>query len=293
MSSFWLFLISGLLLGALYSSVALAVVLVYKSTQIPSLAHGQILAFGAVFFYILLSVGWPTFPSFLLALGLTGLLGFLVDRLVMRPLIGQPLFTMFLMTFAVFMFLDGFFNLYIQGRVFFIPPYLPKRILNLWGVTLGVDRISTFAMCLIPGLILIAFLRYSKLGLHMRASAENHLLAQSTGVRVKRIFTIIWIISSIIAAIGGIADTTLLSIRHPLPYVGLKGLIVAIVGGMESIKGAILGGLLVGVLETVAAGYLDTILGGAVNEVVGYFLLLIILIVKPYGLFGLSRIERI
>ena len=295
MTYFLQYVFIGLLTGGLYSAFAVTVVLVYKATHVASLAHGQILAFGAVFFYLCMAVlQLPTLVSFLAALALAGVLGFIIERLTMRPLIGEPLFTSFLMTFAVFMFLDGVFNLYVSGETRFIPPFLPQGNVGIGELIIAKQRASNFVMTLLPTLMVIGFFRYSKVGLRMRATAENHRLAQSAGIRVKNVFSIIWIFSSILAAVAGIGCATVMNIHYPLPYNGLKGLLVALVGGLDSIGGAILAGLLVGVIESLAAGYVDPLTDvGGTSEVVAYVLLLFILLVKPYGLFGLGRIERI
>jgi branched-chain amino acid transport system permease protein len=140
---------------------------------------------------------------------------------------------------------------------------------------------------------LALFYRYTKIGLGMRATAEDHQLAQSTGVTVRSIFSAIWVLSAVVAGIGGIALANVMDIYYPLPYLGIKGLIVALVGGLDSLPGALLAGLLLGVLENVSAGYLDPVVGGGVKEVAAYVLLLLVLLVKPYGILGLVRIERI
>jgi branched-chain amino acid transport system permease protein len=137
------------------------------------------------------------------------------------------------------------------------------------------------------------FFQYTKIGLGMRATAEDHQLAQSTGISVKKIFSFIWILSALVAAVSGIATANIMDIYYSLPYIGIKGMTVALFGGLESLPGALLAGLLLGILESVSAGYLDPLVGGGVKEVAAYVMLLVILLVRPYGLFGLVRIERI
>lgn len=294
MTNFMQFFISGLLVGGIYSLVAVIVVLVYKSTRVVSIAHGQLLAFGALFFWFFIGgLGWPLWISLFIALILSGLMGFLVERLTIRPLIGQPLFSAFLMTFAIFMFLNGGFQLYLQGRSRAFPHFIPKGAINVYGVTATQDQVISFLISVFFFLLLVLFFKFTRLGLHMRATAEHHSLAQSAGIRVRTIFTIVWIMSAMGACIAGIAAGNIMDIHYPLPFIGIKGLIVAILGGLESIGGAFLAGLILGVVENVAGGYLDPIVGGGVMEVAAYVVLLFILLVKPYGLFGLEEIERI
>ena len=294
MSNFLQLLFIGLFEGSLYAMVAAAIVLVYKSTHVVSLAHGQLMAYGALAFWFALTVlKLPFIIALLLALICLGAFGWLIERLAMRPLIGQPLFTAFLTTFALFLLGDGIFQLILKGESASFAAYLPGGMTPVLGVSLPTTQLISFGVCLALFLCLAIFFQKTKIGLGMRATAEDHQLAQSTGISVRAIFSWIWIISAMVATVAGIALANVMDIYFPLPYIGVKGLIVALVGGLESLPGALLAGLLLGVLENVSAGYLDPLVGGGVKEVAAYVLLLFILLVKPYGLFGLVRIERI
>jgi branched-chain amino acid transport system permease protein len=294
MTEFLQLMSMGLLEGGLYALLAVSVVLVYKSTQVASLAHGQILAFGAIFFYIFYdTLDLPLILAIVLAFASSGIMGLIIERTTMRPLIGQPLFASFLVTFAVFMLFDGVFQLIVKGSSMAFPAFLPKATLVWGGVKIPAGQLSSFVAALVLFGILGIMFRCTKIGLGLRASSEDHQLAQSTGISVKQIFTIIWVISAMVACVSGIATASITDIYFTLPQMGIKGLIVALFGGLESIIGALLGGLLLGVLENVSAGYLDPIVGGGVKEVAAYIMLLLILLVRPYGLFGLVRIERI
>jgi branched-chain amino acid transport system permease protein len=294
MSNFLQLLFIGLFEGSLYAMVAAAIVIVYKSTHVVSLAHGQLMAYGALAFWFTLTVlKLPFMAALLLALIILAAVGWLIERLAMRPLIGQPLFAAFLTTFALFLLGDGIFQLILKGESTSFSAYLPGGMTPVLGVSLPTTQLISFGVCLALFLCLAIFFRKTKIGLGMRATAEDHQLAQSTGISVRAIFSWIWIISAMVATIAGIALANVMDIYFPLPYVGIKGLIVALVGGLESLPGALLAGLLLGVLENVSAGYLDPLVGGGVKEVAAYVLLLFILLVKPYGLFGLVRIERI
>ena len=294
MSNFLQLLFIGLFEGSLYAMVAASIVLVYKSTHIVSLAHGQLMAYGALAFWFGLTVlKLPFIVALFLALICLGAFGWLIERIAMRPLIGQPLFSAFLTTFALFLLGDGIFQLILKGESASFAAYLPGGMTPVLGVSLPTTQLISFGVCLALFLCLAIFFQKTKMGLGMRATAEDHQLAQSTGISVRAIFSWIWIISAMVATIAGIALANVMDIYFPLPYVGVKGLIVALVGGLESLPGALLAGLLLGVLENVSAGYLDPLVGGGVKEVAAYVLLLFILLVKPYGLFGLVRIERI
>jgi branched-chain amino acid transport system permease protein len=293
-SEFLQYLIMGLMEGGLYALVGASIVLVYKATQVVSLAHGQLLAFGAFFFYLFFApLGLPLVVAVLLTFIVTGILGLAIDRLTLRPLIGQPLFAAFLVTFAIFMVFDGVFMLILKGSSRALPAFLPKGILHAGMLRIPEGPLVSFIVALALFGLLGLFFQYTKIGLGMRATAEDHQLAQSTGISVKKIFSLIWILSAVVAAISGIAIANIMDIYYSLPQIGMKGLIVALFGGLESLPGALLAGLLLGVLENVSAGYLDPLVGGGVKEVAAYVMLLVILLVRPYGLFGLVRIERI
>jgi len=294
MENFLHLIILGIMEGGLYAIVAAAMVLVFKSTHVVSLAHGQIMGFGALAFWVgLIEVKLPLMVALLGALVFSAALGWIIERAAMRPLIGQPLFAAFLNTFAVFLILDGIFQLALKGESLSFSARLPKGSVSLLNMSISLTQVLSFVGSLLIFLALAFFYRLTKLGLGMRATAEDHQLAQSTGISVRAIFSTIWVISAVTATFAGLALANVIDIYYPLPYMGIKGLVVALVGGLESLPGALLAGLLLGVLENISAGYLDPLVGGGVKEVAAYVLLLFVLLVKPYGLFGLVRIVRI
>jgi branched-chain amino acid transport system permease protein len=294
MTEFLQLLVTGLMEGGLYALLAASIVLVYKSTQVASLAHGQMLAFGAIFFYLFLGpLDLPLVVAILFTFAASGLMGLGIERTTLRPLIGQPLFASFLVTFAVFMLFDGVFQLFIKGETVTLPPFLPKGTMYLGQIHVPKGQFWSFLAALILFGLLGLMFRYTKIGLGLRASAEDHQLAQSTGISVKQIFSVIWVLSAVVASISGIATANVTDIYYTLPQMGIKGLIVALFGGLESLPGALLGGLLLGILENISAGYLDPLVGGGMKEVAAYVILLLILLIRPYGLLGLIRIERI
>ena len=287
-------IVLGLLEGGLYAMVAASIVLVFKSTHVVSLAHGQLMVFGALaFWFVLVKLQMPIPLAVIMALAFSAVLGWTTERVAMRPLIGQPLFAAFLTTFAVFLMMDGVFQLILKGESVSFSAHMPKGTVMIMGVPLPITQLGSFGACLLLFLGLALFFRYTKVGLGMRATAEDHQLAQSTGITVRSIFSYIWILSALVASIAGVSLANVMDIYYPLPYLGIKGLVVALVGGLESLTGALLAGLLLGILENVSAGYLDPLVGGGVKEVAAYVLLLFVLLIKPYGLLGLVRIERI
>ena len=287
-------ILGGIMIGSLYALIGASVVLVYKATHVVSMAHGQLLAFGALFFYMfLVGLRLPLIVSLLLALICIVLVGLAVERFALRPLIGQPLFTAFMMTFSVFLAMDGIFQLILMGQSLSYPSYISQATLIIGPLSLPVPQVASFIFAVIIFIALALFFKYTRTGLSMKATAEDHRLAQSAGVRVKRVFSLVWVISAMVACIGGINTAFVIDIHYPLPYLGIKGMVVALCGGLDSLPGALVIGIFLGVAEQLAAGYLDPIVGGGMEEVAAYVILLAIMLIKPYGLFGLVKIERI
>jgi len=284
----------GMMEGGLYALVGASIVLVYKATKVVSLAHGQLLAFGALFFSLFPDLfGIPIVIALPLTLVVMGGFGLIIDRVALRPLIGQPLFAAFLVTFAIFIVLDGIFQMILKGSTKALPALFSNETVHFSRVDIPEGQLISFMVAIVVFGLLGLLFRYTQIGLGMRATAEDHQLAQSSGITVKKIFSVVWGISAIVASVAGIAVGNVTDIHYSLPYIGIKGLIVAMFGGLESLGGALLAGVILGVLENVSAGYLDPVVGGGVKEVAAYVVLLTVLLVKPYGLFGQERIERI
>jgi branched-chain amino acid transport system permease protein len=291
---FFQYLVVGLLEGGLYALVGVSIVLVYKSTHVASLAHGHLLAFGALFFFFFYS--WLSLPlpiALVLAFAVNCILGLCIERFALRPLIGQSHFAAFLVTFSIFLILDGVYNIFLQGSIINFPDFLPPGRLVLASSSIPWNQLISFMASLVLFGLLGLFFRMTKAGLNMLATAENHQLAQSAGINVRKTFSYAWGLSAVVSTVAGMATANVMEISYSLPYIGIKGLIVALFGGLDSIRGALLGGLILGILENVAAGYIDPVVGGGVKEVAAYAMLLVILMVRPYGLFGQIRIERI
>jgi len=284
----------GIMIGGLYALVAAAVVIVYKSTHVVSIAHGQLLAFGALFFhFFIVDLALSPVIGLVLALICSAIMSILIERFTLRPLIGQPLFTAFMMTFALFIALDGVFQMILKGRVRPYPSLFSQATIELGSITIPKIQLLSFFATIIIFFGLALLFKYTGTGLSMRAAAEGHQLAQSAGVSVRKVFSVVWAVSAIVAAVVGIATAFVMDISYPLPYIGIKGIIVALCGGLDSLSGAFIIGILLGVTEQLGAGYLDPIVGGGLEDVTGYVMLLIIMLIRPYGLFGLVRIERI
>lgn len=295
MTTFLQLVITGLIVGGLYAIVGASVVLIFKATQVLSLAQGSILAMGALFFWFAF-VTWqlPFWLSLLLAIVFAAIMGAALERFAMRPLIGQSLFAAFFMTVAISLGLDGVLALILKGVGRVYPPFLPAGKLSFAGITVPLDHLTIFGVVLLLFLLVALFFRYTKVGLGMRATSEDHQLAQSTGISVKFVFSAIWVMAAVLATVGGIGIASVMGIHFFLPAAMIvKGVVAALFGGLDSLPGVLLGGLALGVFENITAGYLDPFVGGGFKDAAAYIMLLFILLVRPYGLFGLVRIERI
>jgi branched-chain amino acid transport system permease protein len=178
------------------------------------------------------------------------------------------------------------------GRV--MPHVVPSGTLKLSGVVMSFESLVNFLICGLAFLGFFIFFHKTKIGLAMRGTAEDHALAQSEGIKVSWIFVLSWVVSIYMAAMGGILMSSLYGVvQDPLHALGMKSLAVVILGGLESITGAIIAGLIIGLAESLGAGYLDPYVGGGFAELTPYLVMLLVLIIRPYGLFGYERIERL
>jgi branched-chain amino acid transport system permease protein len=285
---------SGVAIGSIYALVALGFVLIYKATDVLNMAQGEMLMIGAWFsFSMIVDYGIPFVPAFFLTLLFSIALGLAIERIALRPLIGQPVISVIMVTIGLSIALRALV-IAIWGTQFQrYPTPIQDSVVNLGPIPIAEVYIWSLATSLLlVGGLTLGF-RFTRMGIAMRAVADDQQAALSVGISVRRVFAMAWIISAVVSTIGGILLANIQGVGIALSAVGLKALPVSIVGGLDSIPGAIVGGILIGVLENLSSGYLDAPLGGGVREVVPYVLLVLILLVKPYGLFGKERIERV
>ncbi len=292
MDFFLQLLIEGISLGFIYSLAALGFVLIFKSSGVLNLAHGELLAIGAYIFLVLST--WANLPiilAFALTMAGSFLLGILIERVFLRPLIGEVLIQVIMLTVGLGVMFKGLLLIIFGGDRYTFRPFLPDAlILNLGNITIPSVNVLAFLVGIIFLILFGLFFKYSSQGIFMRSVADNQEAAFSLGVHVRKVFALSWAIAALVAAISGIILGIINGINvNDLSGIGLKVFPVVILGGLDSIGGAIVGGILIGLLETFTAGYLGT----SLREVVPYIALIFILMVRPYGLFGLKKIERV
>jgi branched-chain amino acid transport system permease protein len=285
-------LIQGLSVGFLYALAALGFVMIFKSSSVLNFAHGELLAIGA-FIFLVFSL-WLKLPipiAFLLTLVGAFAMGFVIERLFLRPLIGEALIEVIMLTVGLAVMFKGLMLFIFGGNLFNYPDFLPKYLtIQLGAVMIPPVYVASFVIGVIFLSIFGFFFKYSSQGIYMRSVADNQPAALSLGVHVRRVFAMSWAIAALVCAISGIILGIMNGINvHDISVMGLKVFPVVILGGLESIGGAIIGGLIIGLLETFTGGYVST----SLKEVIPYLVLVFILLVKPYGLFGLVEIERV
>ncbi len=286
--------VSGVAIGGIYALVALGFVLIYKSTDVLNMAQGEILMIGAYVSYsLIVDYSIPFLPALLLTLGFSVLLGLAVERAALRPLIGQPIISVIMVTIGLSIFLRAVVIAIWGTQYQRYPSPIQDTVVNIGPIPIAEVYVwSLVISLLLVGALSVGF-RFTRVGIAMRAVADDQQAALSVGISVRRVFAMAWIISAVVSAMGGILLANIQGVGIGLSAIGLKALPVSIVGGLDSIPGAIIGGVVIGILENLSAGYLDSPLGGGVREVAPYVFLVIILLIKPYGLFGKERIERV
>jgi branched-chain amino acid transport system permease protein len=285
-------LVNGISIGFLYGLSAMGFVMIFKSSSVLNFAHGELLAFGAFLFLALIT--WAQLPlpvAFAATLVGCFALGFLVERVFLRPLIGEPLIFVIMLTVGLAAMFKGLLLFVWGGNLHTFPDFLPQAMGLDWGI---VHVAPVYVAALVIGLIFLSlfglFFKYSSQGIYMRSVADNQRAALSLGVHVKRVFALSWAIAALVAGMSGIVLGIINGVNvHDLSAIGLKVFPVVILGGLDSIGGAIIGGLIIGLLETFTGGYISP----GLRDVVPYLVLVVILLVKPYGLFGLKEIERV
>jgi branched-chain amino acid transport system permease protein len=290
-------LFSGVVLGLVYALAALGFVLIYKASRVVNFAQGQFIAIGAFLAYwAMVSLGAPFLLAAALALALTALLGFGVERVFLKRMVGQPIISVIMATIGLASLLDGLIHLTPFGAGnFSYPTFLPPGGVDLLGVQISYAQLLAAVFTVGFLLAFTWFFQRSTLGIAMRSVADDQMAAMSLGVSVERVFALAWAAAGLTAAAAGIVVGTIAGLNlDGLVHIGLRVFPVVILGGLDSIPGAVVAGILIGVLENLAAGFLDPLVpGGGTRDVFPFLVLLLVLWFKPHGLFGTEEIERV
>ena len=284
--------VGGLLSGVMYALVAIGFVLIYKTSGVLNFAQGAMVLFSALTFVSLVERGLP-FPAALAAtLAVMVVVGLAIERTVLRPLVNQPPITLFMATLGVAYVIEGAAQLAWGTQVHALDLGIDDTPFDIAGVL--VSRFDLFAAG-IAGLmvaVLTLFFRFTRTGLAFRAVADDPLAALNAGLRLPRVWSAVWIASGLVALVAGLLWGARLGVQFSLSLVVLKALPVLVLGGFDSIMGAIVAGLIVGAAEKLAEVYLGPFVGGGIEGWIAYVAALAFLLVKPSGLFGLRGVER-
>ena len=286
-------LINGVTMGGIYALIALGFVLIYKASKVLNFAQGELVMVGG-FICLALSEFLPLWASIVLAVILSALLGFLIEKAVLKPLIGEPILSVIMVTLGLAYMMRGLVLAIWGPDIRAFPQLFPPGAFNIYGIVIPYVYLGGLLLSIAAIAIFILFFTRTTMGVAMRAVADDQSAAMSLGVSVEKVFAISWAISAMVAAIGGILVGNIYGgINVNFAFIGLKVFAVVILGGLDSIPGAIVGGIVIGVAEALGGTYLEPYVGGGFKDVFPLLLMLVIMAIKPYGLFGTERIERV
>lgn len=287
--------VTGLMVGMVYALMALGIVVIYKCSSVFNFAHGAIVAFMCYLAWaFIVQLSLPLWITVVLLVVSAIVLGWIIQVGILRPLIGQPLLASVMVTLALMQVFGGIVTLIWPGPARFYPEIIPTGSFNLAEAAISYESLISLGVCILAFLAFMYFFQSTKLGLAMRGTAEDHQLARSNGIRVVRMFTLAWIIAIVTCSLGGVLVGNMHGVNYePVSGLAMKALPAVMIGGMESVVGALLGGLLIGLFETIGSGFLDPLVGGGFADVFPYIAMIILIIFKPYGLFGYEKIERV
>lgn len=285
-------LVGGLLSGVMYSLVAIGFVLIYKTSGVLNFAQGAQLLLAALTFVSLVERSVPFALALAITFALMVLLGLLIERVVLRPLVNQPPITLFMATLGLSYVIEGVAQLVWGTQVHELDLGISDAPLELGGVLISSFDLFAAGIAAVMVALLSAFFRYTHIGLSFRAAADDTFAALSVGLRLPRIWATVWATAGIIALVAGLLWGARLGVQFSLSMVVLKALPVLVLGGFDSILGAIVGGLIIGALEKLAEVYLGDLVGGGIESWIAYVAALGFLLVKPGGLFGQRLVER-
>ena len=294
MELFLMSLITGILVGGIYALVALGWVLIYKCSGVLNLAMGELTLFGAYVSIAFYGMGIPFVLCVILTLLIGIILGFLTERIFLDKLIGEPILSVIMVTAGLSFFFKGLVE-FIWGtdtRVF------TPAVFSIKPITIGYLKISTvylwsFILAIVLLIIFVAFFKYTRWGLSMQATADDETAALSLGVSARFVYAAAWAIAFMSAGVGGALLGNINGVNISIGYLGLLVLPAVVLGGLNSVPGAIVGGIIIGVLQNFSGAYLDRFFPGGVKEIMPFVFMAVFLLFKPYGLWGWERIERV
>ena len=287
--------VNGIIVGSIYSMVALGLVLIYKATEVVNFAQGELLMIGAyICFETIVTTGMPFIPAFIVAMGFMVVLALIIERIVLRKMLDAPLMSVIMVTIGIGIILRAIvIGVWGPFNIPF-PDIFPREGISLGFIVIGKVYVWSFLLTLLFMGLFGFFFKFSRIGLVMRATASSRKAAESVGVPLTKVFALAWVISAVVSGVGGVLTANLSGLTPELSFYGIKVFPAVILGGLDSIVGAAIGGVIIGVLENLGGGYLKDLTGlKGLGPVAPFFILVGILWIKPTGLFGKKEIERV
>jgi branched-chain amino acid transport system permease protein len=286
--------ITGLAVGMVYALIALGFALIWKSSSVANLALGQLVLISSWFTYgMLVQAQFPFWIGLPLTILFAIFLGWAIERFTLRPLIAQPILALITVTLGVAYFLEGVVTFVWPMSVAALPHFFPQQPIHIGPAIVSQEYLWAAIISLVLFGALSLFFKYHKMGIAMRATADDQLAVQACAIPVTSVFSVSWIFACVVAAIGGVLVSSIGGITYGLVETGLKSFSVVILGGLDSFTGCMVAGPIIGLCENFGGGYLTPIIGPGIKDIIPFIIIIIVMIVKPYGLFGETRIERI
>jgi branched-chain amino acid transport system permease protein len=280
----------GLALGSIYALVALGFILIYKATEVLNFSQGEIMMLGAFVAYsCMVFLNLAFWVSVLLTFVVMGVFGYLTERVLLRPLMGEPLFSLVMVTIGLSAVIRSGCGMIWTHDTLKFPEYLGDAPIRVGGIIVSQSHFWVFMVSLALVLVLSLFFKFTGMGIAMRATGLNQLATLLVGINIKNIFSLTWAMSAILAAIAGVLMAPILFLSTNMGFIGFKAFPAAILGGFGSVPGAIIGGYVIGISENLAGAYLAP----GLKDVFAYVILILVLLVKPEGIFGVPELRRV
>jgi branched-chain amino acid transport system permease protein len=288
------FIITGLAVGMVYALIALGFALIWKSSSVANLALGQLVLVCSWFAYsMLVQVNLPVWVALPAVVVFALLLGWFIERFALRPLIAQPILSLIAVTLGIAYFLGGLVNFIWPLSIGALPKLFPQEPLHVGTAVISQEYIWAAVISIIVFGLLTAFYKYHRMGIAMRATADDQMAVQACGIPVTSIFSMSWMFACVVAAIGGILISSIGGISYGLVETGLQSFSVVILGGLDSFIGSMVAGPIIGLAQSLGGGYLTPYIWAGIKDIIPFVIIIIVVLFKPYGLFGEKRIERI
>ena len=286
--------ITGITVGMVYALIAMGFVLIWKSSGVANLALGQLVLLFSWFAYsMLVQTGLPAWLGLAVVVLFALILGWIIERFVFRPLIAQPILSLIAVTLGMAYFVEGLCTFIWPWGVDVLPRMFPQEPAHIGTAVVSQEYLWAAGVSLLLFAALSLYFKYSRMGIAMRATADDQMAVQACGIPVTKIFSRSWMFACVMAAVGGVLMSSIGGISEGLVETGMKSFSVVILGGLDSFLGAIIAGPVIGLAENLAGGYLTAVTWPGVKEIIPFIIIIIVMFIKPYGLFGETRIERI